>query len=120
MHNALRIVLRAVIVVVGVSLAAFYVLLFAIADCGGDCQARGERAAVYALVGAGVGLAVFGVLMGKGAARAAFSALAAGGLACSGWSVIALIGGEGGWVWASAGAGAAAFVAGVWGLRAKR
>jgi len=112
-----RLAIATALVVVGVSLAAFYALLFTIADCGADCQARGERAAVYALVGVGIGLAVFGATLGKGAARAAFLALVAGGLACSGWSLMALATGENGWVWAAAGVGLAAVATGVLGLR---
>lgn len=81
-----RRLLAALLVAVGLALAAFFWLLFAIADCSADCQAAGERAVPVALVGAGLGVVVAGaVLWKRDAWRAAgWGAIAAGGLAAAG------------------------------------
>jgi hypothetical protein len=74
-----RTLVAAALVLAGLALAAFYILLFAIADCSGDCVAAGERAVPLALVGAGAGLVAAGLALRRGRRLALGVGLVAGG-----------------------------------------
>lgn len=100
-------VLSIALVIVGLAVAVFYVALLAIADCSTACQERGERAPVFALIGAGIGLATFGLLANKlgrsrasGAGLVVLGAIVTAGNAdvarqvgASGATLVALVGG---------------------------
>lgn len=111
MRRGLRIALSVLLVLAGLLIALFFGLLYFVADCSAACGRRGEHAPIYALVGAGLGLAVAGIRP-----RLAPGLLVAG-LVSLGWSAWALAQGEGGWVWASLAGGLAVALLGAWLLR---
>lgn len=87
--------------IAGLACMAFFGLLLGIADCGPDCQARGERAPVYAFIGLGLGLVVLGAML-KGDTMHAVGAgmLAGGAVSLSGVLIVLLMeGGRGTMVW---------------------
>lgn len=86
------------LVLVGLAIAGFFALLLGIADCTAACQARGERAPVYASIGLGVGLAATGVTLRAGTSRAIGVGMLCGGLVAMNGALYVL--------WAEAGRGA--------------
>ncbi|GEM_PF-3775693 len=120
MRHAPRIALSLLLVLAGALVALFFGLLFLVADCSAGCGQRGERAPLYALVGAGLGLAVAGARLGAGLRAAAGAGLLVAGLVALAASAWALAQGEGGWVWASLAGGLLASGAGAWTLRRLR
>src|SRR5690348_8175112 len=120
MRSGPRIALSVLLVAAGALVALFFGLLFLVADCSTACGQRGERAPIYFLVGAGLGLAVAGARLGAGLRAAAGAGLLVAGLACAAASAWALARGEGGWVWGSLLGGLLALGFGAWALRRLR
>ena len=105
--RTLRVIAAVALVLAGLATALFFLALYGIADCGPDCSARGEHAPVVALIAAGIGLVATGCLLHRGWRVALiWGGGTAGTLTCAGSAWAAAMG-EGGWIWASAGAGLA-------------
>ena len=114
--GARRTLAAVLLVVVGLAVAAFFGLLLGIADCGPACQARGERAPVYAFIGVGLGLAAMGVTLRTGTMRATGVGMLCGGLVAMNGAlyVIWAEAGRGAIVWVTLAAGVGFVLVGAW------
>lgn len=85
----------------GLGCMAFFGFLLGMADCGPECQARGERAPVYAFIGLGLALVVMGGMLRGDTMRAVGGGMLAGGaISLSGLLfVIVMEAGRGAIVW---------------------
>lgn len=120
MARAGTIVASVALVVAGLALAGFYYLLFAIADCGGGCVARGERAVPVALFAIGIGMMGAGAVRLRGGSRrrTAGWGLAIAGLVAGIGAAVLFAEGTGGLVWWLLAGAIAALLAGGWLRRA--
>lgn len=113
MPGARRVVSSVVLIVAGIALAAFYYLLFAIADCSADCVAAGERAVPVGLVALGIGLVIAGIALFRTATRQAIGwGLSGAGLVAGIGCVLLFAEDTGGLVWVLVVAALVALVAG--------
>lgn len=101
MRRGARLALSTLLVVAGLAFLAFFGLLLGVADCTLRCQERGERAPVFAFLGAGTLLVVWGLRGRAGALHAIGEGMLAGG-------AVALAGAA--WVLAQGAGGAPAYV----------
>lgn len=104
------------LIVAGLACVGFFGLLLGIADCGPGCQARGERAPVYAFIGLGLGLVVLGATLRGGAMQAMGAGMLAGGaIALSGLLIVIVMeGGRGAMVWVSLAVAVGFALVGAW------
>lgn len=116
-----RLAIAILLVVAGVTIAGFFGLLLGIADCSAACQARGERAPVYAFIGAGIGLVAMGLTLRTGTMRATGVGMLCGGLVAMNGAlyVIWAEAGRGAMVWVTLVAGGGFVLVGAW-LRFRR
>lgn len=87
MERRVRIALAALLVASGAFLALVFATLLGISDCSATCEERGERAPAIALIGAGAGLVLGGIVLSK---RSGTDALGSGLLLTA--SVATLVG----------------------------
>ena len=116
MTSAPRRIAAIVLIVAGLACMGFFGLLHGMADCGPDCQARGERAPVYALIGLGLGLVVLGAMLGRGTLRATGAGMLAGGaISLSGLLIVIVMeGGRGAMVWVTLAVSVGFALVGAW------
>lgn len=104
------------LLVAGFLCMGFFGLLLGIADCGPDCQARGERAPVYAFIGLGLMLVVTGATLRGPAMHAVGNGMLAGGaIALSGILIVLVMeGGRGAMVWVTLAVALGSALVGAW------
>lgn len=112
----LRRVAAILLIIAGLACMAFFRLLLGIADCATACQARGERAPVYAFIGLGLGLVVFGAMLKGDTMRAVGGGMLAGGaIALSGLLIVLVMeGGRGTMVWVTLAVSVGTAFVGAW------